>query len=89
MKAAPFAYAKPRALEEALELATRPNAKVLAGGQSLIPSLNMRLSAPGLLVDITGLPGLSEIRLDRGVLRVGALVTHAQLESSDEVRRHV
>ena len=56
MKAPSFAYAKPRTLAEAFELIERPGAKILAGGQSLIPSLNMRLSAPELLVDITGLP---------------------------------
>ena len=89
MKAPAFAYAKPRSLQEAFELIERPGAKVLAGGQSLIPSLNMRLSAPELLVDITGLPGLSDIRLDRGVLRIGALVTHTQLQNAEEVRRHV
>ena len=89
MKAPAFAYKKPRSLEEAFELIERPGAKVLAGGQSLIPSLNMRLSAPELLVDITGLPGLTEIRLDRGVVRIGALVTHTQLQNSDEVRTHV
>ena len=89
MKAPAFAYAKPRTLEEAFELIERPGAKVLAGGQSLIPSLNMRLSSPELLVDITALPGLSEIRLDRGVLRIGALVTHSQIEKSAEVDKHV
>ncbi|MGQ0547175.1 MAG: FAD binding domain-containing protein [Betaproteobacteria bacterium] len=89
MKAPAFAYAKPRSLQEAFDLIERPGAKVLAGGQSLVPSLNMRLSQPEVLVDITGLPGLAEIRLDRGVLRIGALVTHAQLGNSDEVRRHV
>ena len=55
MKAASFAYAKPRSLAQALELIARPGAKILAGGQSLIPSLNMRLSSPELLVDINGL----------------------------------
>ena len=91
MKAPAFAYAKPRSLEEAFELLERggDGAKILAGGQSLIPSLNMRLSSPQLLVDITALPGLAEIRLDRGVLRIGALATHAQIERSEDVRRHV
>jgi len=59
MKAPPFAYAKPRSLAEALELLQRPGAKILAGGQSLIPSLNMRLAQPDLLVDITGLRDLA------------------------------
>jgi carbon-monoxide dehydrogenase medium subunit len=91
LKAPAFAYAKPRSLEEAFELLERggDGAKILAGGQSLIPSLNMRLSSPQLLVDITALPGLAEIRLDRGVLRIGALATHAQIERSEDVRRHV
>ncbi|HZM36220.1 MAG TPA: xanthine dehydrogenase family protein subunit M [Burkholderiales bacterium] len=89
MKAPAFAYAKPRTLEEAFDLIERPGAKVLAGGQSLIPALNMRVAQPELLVDITGLPGLSEIRLDRGVLRVGGLVTHTQLQLSEDVRTHV
>ena len=80
MKAPSFAYAKPRSLDEAFALIERPGAKILAGGQSLVPTLNMRLSAPELLVDITGLPGLSEIAVDKGIVRIGALVTHARLE---------
>ena len=89
MKAPDFAYAKPASLAEALQLIANPNAKVLAGGQSLIPSLNMRLSSPELLVDITGVPGLSEIKVVNGTVRIGALVTHAQLEKSEEVRKHI
>jgi len=80
LKAPSFAYAKPRSLDEAFALIERPGAKILAGGQSLVPTLNMRLSAPELLVDITGLPGLSEIAVDKGIVRIGALVTHARLE---------
>ncbi len=89
MKAPDFAYARPASLREAFELLQHPNAKVLAGGQSLIPSLNMRLSAPELLVDITGLPGLSGISLQGNALRIGALTTHAQIGRSDLVKRHV
>jgi len=89
VKAASFAYAKPRALAEALELLARPGAKVLAGGQSLIPSLNMRLSAPELLVDITGLEELKGIRLDKDTVRIGALVTHAEVERSEVVKKHL
>ena len=87
MKAPSFAYVKPRALVEALELLERPGAKALAGGQSLIPALNMRLAAPELLVDLGMLP-LKEITLEQGVLRIGALVTHSQLESSPQIERH-
>ncbi len=89
MKAAAFAYLKPANLAEAFAALVNPDAKVLAGGQSLIASLNMRLSSPELLVDITGLPGLAEIELLSGVVRIGALVTHAQIEKSDLVRKHV
>ena len=89
LKAPAFAYAKPASVQEAIGLLQNPDAKVLAGGQSLIPSLNMRLSSPALLVDITGLPGLSGIELLNGRVRIGALVTHAQLEKSPEVRNHL
>jgi len=85
LKAPSFAYAKPRTLAEAFELIERPGAKILAGGQSLIPSLNMRLSAPELLVDITGLAGLSNIEAKNGAVRIGALCTHAMVERSPEV----
>ena len=89
MKAPPFAYAKPRSLEEAFPLLERPGARILAGGQSLIPSLNMRLSSPELLVDIGGLARLKDISLQPGGLRIGALVTHAEIERSEQVRKHV
>ena len=89
MKAPPFAYAKPRSLAEALELLQHPGAKVLAGGQSLIPSLNMRLSSPELLVDITGLKGLANIEARDGMVRIGALCTHTSVERSPEVREHL
>jgi carbon-monoxide dehydrogenase medium subunit len=67
------------------ELLARPGARILAGGQSLIPSLNMRLAAPELLVDITGLRELATISPTANGLRIGALVTHAMLERSREV----
>jgi carbon-monoxide dehydrogenase medium subunit len=81
LKAPSFAYAKPASLAEAFSLLERPGAKILAGGQSLIASLNLRLSTPELLVDITGLKGLSEIEIS-DVVRVGALCTHSQLEKA-------
>ena len=89
MKAPAFAYAKPASLAAAFDLLGNPHAKVLAGGQSLIPSLNMRLSSPELLVDITGLPGLSGISLQGNSVRIGALTTHAQLEKSEAISKHV
>jgi len=90
LKAPSFAYARPGTLAEAFDLLERhgEGARILAGGQSLIPSLNMRLSSPELLVDITGIPGLSKIEASAKGLRIGALVTHSQIERSPEVKRH-
>ncbi len=89
MKAPSFAYAKPRTLAEAFDLLERPGARILAGGQSLIPSLNLRLSAPELLVDITGLAELRGIALEQDVVRIGALTTHADIERSAQIRKHL
>jgi carbon-monoxide dehydrogenase medium subunit len=91
LKAPSFAYAKPRTLAEALELLARhgEGARILAGGQSLIPTLNMRLSSPEILVDITGLREFSKIEVSGGKVKIGALVTHAQIEKSAEIRKHV
>ena len=91
MKAPSFAYARPDSVAEALALLASHGdaARVLAGGQSLLPSLNMRLSSPGLLVDITGLTELAGIRKRDGVLRVGALTRHSEIERSEEIARHV
>ncbi len=89
MKAPAFAYAKPASLKEALELLKHPGAKALAGGQSLIPTLNMRLSSPELLVDISGLSELKNIEVKGETVRVGALVTHSELLNSREIAKHV
>ncbi|MDX1981496.1 MAG: xanthine dehydrogenase family protein subunit M [Bryobacteraceae bacterium] len=82
-----FDYATPESLEEAFRLLSDPNAKVLAGGQSLIPMMRLRLAAPETLVDLRGVPGLGGIRLEGRTLRVGAMVTHYELESSPLVRK--
>jgi carbon-monoxide dehydrogenase medium subunit len=89
LKAPSFAYAKPRSAAEAFDLLERPGAKVLAGGQSLIASLNLRLSSPELLVDITGLKDFSRIELRNGVVHAGALCTQAELERSEDIRKHL
>ena len=80
-----FRYAAPRTLDEAIALLAEhgDDAKVLAGGQSLVPLLKLRFAAPALLVDINNLPGLDHHREDGdGTLRVGALCRHADLERS-------
>jgi carbon-monoxide dehydrogenase medium subunit len=91
LKAPSFAYAKPRSLAETFDLLERhgEGARILAGGQSLIPSLNMRLSSPELLVDINALDELRGIEVRGGTVRIGALTTHSQVESSPEVRKHL
>ena len=89
MKAPSFAYAKPRSLAEAFDLLERPGAQILAGGQSLIPSLNLRLSAPELLVDITGIGGLAGIEVRNGAVRIGALCTQAGIERSEEIKKEL
>ncbi|MFZ0116281.1 MAG: xanthine dehydrogenase family protein subunit M [Xanthobacteraceae bacterium] len=88
MKPAPFAYAKARSLDHAIALLDgAPEARVLAGGQSLMPALNMRLSAPPLLVDINGVSELARIAQPNGQIELGGLVRHAQAEHSQDVAR--
>ena len=85
MKPAPFAYAKARSVAHAIELLATDDARLLAGGQSLIATLNMRLSQPALLVDINRISGLDRIVLKNGDVEIGALVRHAQAERSAEI----
>ncbi len=88
MKPAPFSFVRPRTLAEAVEaLAGDPDAKVLAGGQSLVPLLSMRLAFPSRLVDINGLAELAYVRSDENGVRVGALARHAQVEADPGARR--
>lgn len=90
MKPAPFAYAKARTLDETIALLGQhgDGAKLLAGGQSLIATLNMRLSAPSLLIDINGIAGLDGITMQNGAVQIGALARHVQVERSEVVTRH-
>jgi carbon-monoxide dehydrogenase medium subunit len=91
VKAPSFAYAKPRSLDEVFALAEEhgEDAKLLAGGQTLLATLNMRLSSPALLIDITGVPGLAGIEVKGGTLCIGALATHRAIEHSPEIARHL
>ncbi|OSZ63343.1 xanthine dehydrogenase family protein subunit M [Hydrogenophaga sp. IBVHS2] len=90
MKAAAFDYVKPRSLDEVLALLQEhgDDARLLAGGQTLMATLNMRLSEPRLVIDITGLEALRGIRVQGHVLRIGALATHTEIEHSDLVAQH-
>lgn len=88
MKPAPFDYVRPGSLGDALQaLAGHPEAKVLAGGQSLVPLLSMRLAAPALLVDINDLPDLDHVRVTADGVRIGALARHAEVLRDPEVAR--
>jgi carbon-monoxide dehydrogenase medium subunit len=90
MKPAKFSYEAPTTLAGALAaLAARGDeAKVIAGGQSLAPMLNMRLAQPGHLIDINGLSELETIREETGHLVVGALTRHAELARNELVAQH-
>jgi carbon-monoxide dehydrogenase medium subunit len=84
MKAPPFAYRKAATLAEVFELLEKhgDGARVLAGGQSLLATLNMRLSSPDILIDITGIGELRGIGIADGKVIIGALTTHAEIEHS-------
>ncbi|MBX6747503.1 MAG: xanthine dehydrogenase family protein subunit M [Acetobacteraceae bacterium] len=101
MKPAAFAYFAPRSLDGAVALLEQHGgeAKILAGGQSLVPAMNFRMARPAALVDINRIPGLDGIAAEGGWLRLGALVRHARLEAPvaegplgrllPEVARHI
>ncbi len=86
---AAFDYQSPASLEEALGLLAErgDDAKVMAGGQSLIPLLKLRFSQPALVVDIGRLPAMAEIKRDDGHLGIGALVRHVDIERSQELAK--
>ncbi|HEY8173300.1 MAG TPA: xanthine dehydrogenase family protein subunit M [Dehalococcoidia bacterium] len=88
MKPAPFAYFDPRTLEDAIALLDEhgADAKVLAGGQSLVPLLNMRLARPAVLVDINRIDGLDYIRDDGVAIAFGAMTRQREVERSPLVR---
>jgi carbon-monoxide dehydrogenase medium subunit len=90
LKPAAFAYARARSLDHAIALLGehQGEAKLLAGGQSLIATLNMRLSSPSLLVDINGVAGLEGVSVKNRMVEIGALTRHVTLERSAEIARH-
>ena len=87
MALAPFAYRVAHTVEEALELLrTHGDAKVLSGGQSLIPALKLRLTSPPMLIDISRIPGIGAISRENGTLHIGATAPHRQVEKSAVVK---
>jgi carbon-monoxide dehydrogenase medium subunit len=86
----PFTYHRAQSVKEAETLLARwPDAKLLAGGHSLIPAMKLRLSNPSELIDISGVPELSYIREREGGIAIGAMTTHSEVMDSDLVRRHI
>ncbi|MBW3097418.1 FAD binding domain-containing protein [Pseudohoeflea coraliihabitans] len=85
MKPAAFEFCRPSTLEEALAALQHDDAKILAGGQSLVPMMNFRLVRPERLVDINNLSDLCDIRDEGDAIRIGALVRHAQAAASTEL----
>ena len=86
---APFEYYSPRSINEAVDFlsAHKDDVKILAGGQSLLPLMKMRLAKPGYLLDIGRISGLDTIVEDGNHVIIGAMATHAQIERSDLLRR--
>jgi carbon-monoxide dehydrogenase medium subunit len=91
MKPAPFAYHAPATVDEAVALLGRygGDAKVLAGGQSLVPLLNFRLTRPAALVDLNRVPSLTGIREHDGIIRLGAMTRQRAIEFSPVVARRL
>ncbi len=90
MIAQSFQYESPGSLSEAISLLNKygDDAKILSGGHSLIPMMKLRLATPAYLIDINGIPGLSHISEDGGIVRIGSLVREAEVEHSDLLAKH-
>jgi aerobic carbon-monoxide dehydrogenase medium subunit len=86
-----FGYVAAHSVDEALQLLDKHGdaGKLLAGGHSLIPAMKLRLMSPGTLIDLGTIPGLRGIRVDERSLVIGALTVHADVASSDLVRKHL
>ena len=89
MKPAPFTYHRPHSVSDAIKLLSKhkDDAKILAGGQSLVPMMNFRVARPEFLIDINRLKELDYHRIEKGELVIGALARHAALRSSEVVRK--
>jgi CO/xanthine dehydrogenase FAD-binding subunit len=90
MKPAAFEYVVAESIESAVAALAQAggDAKIIAGGQSLVPMLNFRLLRPAILIDINRIPDLAYVREDEDAIRIGALTRHHQLETSAVIARH-
>jgi carbon-monoxide dehydrogenase medium subunit len=83
-----FEYQQAHSIQEAIELLGKhQNAKLLAGGHSLLPMMKLRLAQPEMLIDIGRIPGINSIKAENGAISIGALTTHYQAESSDVLKQ--
>ena len=91
MKAPPFDYLKPSSLAEVFSLLERhgDTGRLIAGGQTLLATLNMRLSEPQVLIDLQDVPGLRGISLQTRCVRIGAMTTHSEIEDSSILATHI
>ena len=90
MIAQSFQYESPGTIKEAIELLQKygDEAKILSGGHSLIPMMKLRFASPEWIIDINKIPGLSYIREDGGMLKIGALTRESEIEHSDILKKH-
>ena len=89
MYTAEFTYHKASSVSEALGLmAANPDAKLLAGGHSLIPTMKLRLAAPSALIDVSKIADLHGIRLEGDTIIIGAMTTHREIEFSSLLKEH-
>lgn len=88
---ASFGYVAAHSVEEALQLLTKhgEDAKLLAGGHSLIPAMKLRLASPRTLIDLGTVPGLRGVRIDGDAMSIGALTVHADVAASELVQKHL
>jgi len=89
MKPSKFVYVNAKTIEEALTSLKQPDSKIIAGGQSLVPLMNYRLSQPSTLIDISSIIELSQISVKDDKLEIGSLVTHNQAISSKDMVKHL
>ena len=88
MKPSSFEYFAPKSLNDAISiLDNHSEARVLAGGQSLVPSMNFRLTSPTHLVDLKNIENLDQIKIENNLIQVGAVVKHCDLENNNELKK--
>jgi CO/xanthine dehydrogenase FAD-binding subunit len=89
MKPAPFRYLAVKTIDDAIAALARPNAKLLAGGQSLVPMMNFRLVRPAWLIDINRIPELKGIQVRDGRVLIGSMTRYADLEASELIKANI